>query len=112
VHVNPAECTAADLFLFFPSASTHQQIPLKPTPLLPLLVNKSPPVILPASCDFIIEHFNSKLKSSLDSVAPLIRKKLKIKPTPPWRNDEIRQLKINCSMTERKWRKYKLAIHY
>ncbi len=73
---------------------------------------RSPPVVLPASCDFIVENFNNKLKSSLDSVAPLITKKVKTKPTPLWRNKKIRKLKRKCRMAERKWRKNKLTINH
>ncbi len=60
---------------------------------------------LPASCDFIVDNLNSKLKSSLDSVAPLLTKTIKTKPTTPWRNDEIKKLRRNCRSAERKWRK-------
>ncbi len=75
-------------------------------------LHNTPAEILPASCDFIVDNFNSKLKSSLDSVAPLLTKTIKTKPTPPWRNDEIKKLKRNCRSAERKWRKTKLTVHY
>uniref|UniRef100_A0A3Q1EYR2 Cytochrome P450 3A n=1 Tax=Acanthochromis polyacanthus TaxID=80966 RepID=A0A3Q1EYR2_9TELE len=34
------------------------------------ILEKYPPAFLPAPCDFIVDHFNCKLKSSLDSAAP------------------------------------------
>lgn len=50
--------------------------------------NSCPPVTLPASCDVIIEHFNSKLQSCLDRAAPLVIKEVKTKPMAPWRNND------------------------
>ena len=35
------------------------------------LLRDSSSYILPASCEFIVDNFNSKLRSTLDSVAPL-----------------------------------------
>lgn len=56
--------------------------------------NSCPPVILPASCDFNVKHFNSKLKSCLDTIAPLVTKKVKTKPMAAWRNnDKVKKLK-------------------
>lgn len=47
------------------------------------VLDQCPPVILPAPCDFIFNHFNSKLKKSLDSVAPLTTKKINVKRVSP-----------------------------
>ena len=66
--------------------------------------------ILPAPCDFIVDNFNSKLRS--DSVAQLSTKTVSTKPTPPWIKTEIKQLKRNCRSAERKWRQTKLTIHH
>ncbi|KAL7394120.1 hypothetical protein ABVT39_020980 [Epinephelus coioides] len=68
--------------------------------------------ILPAPCDFIVDNFNSKLKSTLESVAPLLTKIIKTKPTPPWRNDNIKRLKRKRRSAERRWRKTKLTVHF
>ena len=68
--------------------------------------------ILPAPCDFIVDNFNNKLKSTLDSVAPLLTKTIMIKPTPPWRNEETKKLKRNCRSAERRCRKSKLTVHH
>lgn len=38
------------------------------------ILHCSPAFILPAPSDLIVDHFNSKLKWSLDSVAPLLTK--------------------------------------
>ena len=58
------------------------------------ILQSTPAEILPAPCNFIVDHFNSRLKSTLDSVVPLLTKTLKRKPTPPWRkkNDEFSEL--------------------
>ena len=77
------------------------------------ILQSTPAVILPAPCNFIVDNFNSRLKSTLDSVAPLLSKTVKTKPTPPWRkNNEIKELKRQCRSAERRWRKSKLTIHY
>ena len=34
------------------------------------ILNQAPALILPPSCDFIDDHFNSNLKSAIDLVAP------------------------------------------
>ena len=49
------------------------------------ILQSTPAEILPASCNFIVYNFNSRLKSTLDSVAPLLTKTIKRKPTAPWR---------------------------
>ena len=64
---------------------------------------------LPAPCDFIVDNFNSKLRSALDSLST---KTISIKPTPPWIKTEIKQLKRNCRSAERRWRQTKLTVHY
>lgn len=69
------------------------------------ILQSTPAVILPAPCDFIVENFNNNLKSTLDSLAPLLTKKIKARPTPPWRNEEIKKLKRDCRSAERRWRK-------
>uniref|UniRef100_A0A672IAL3 Reverse transcriptase domain-containing protein n=1 Tax=Salarias fasciatus TaxID=181472 RepID=A0A672IAL3_SALFA len=77
------------------------------------ILQSTPAVILPASCDFIVDDFNSKLKSSLDSVAPLLTKTIKGHSKPPWRrNDIVIKLKRNCRSAERRWRKSKLTVHH
>ncbi|KAL7382659.1 hypothetical protein ABVT39_025993 [Epinephelus coioides] len=76
------------------------------------VLDKCPPVILPASCSSVVEDFNSKLKSSLDSVAPLKTKLVQDSHITPWRNEEIKKLKRNYRIAERRWRKNKLTINY
>ena len=46
------------------------------------ILQSTPAEILPAPCKFIVDNFNSRLKSTLDSVAPLLTKTIKTKPTP------------------------------
>ncbi|KAL7381194.1 hypothetical protein ABVT39_001860 [Epinephelus coioides] len=76
------------------------------------VLDKCPPNILPASCNFIVEDFNSKLKSSPDSVDPLKTKLVQDSHITPWRNEEIKKMKRNCRIAERRWRKNKLTINY
>ncbi|KAL7406155.1 hypothetical protein ABVT39_014107 [Epinephelus coioides] len=76
------------------------------------ILQSTPAEILPVPCDFIVDNFNNKLKSTLDSVAPLFIKTIRTKPTPPWRNHEIKQLKRYCRSAERRWRKSNLTVHY
>ena len=47
------------------------------------ILPSNPAEILPAPCDFMVDNFNRNLKSTLDSVAPLLTKTIKTKPTPP-----------------------------
>ena len=75
------------------------------------ILHNSTADILPQPCDFIVDHFNNKLRPALDTVAPLSTKILSIKPTPPWIKTEIKQLKRNCRSAERKWRQTKLTVH-
>uniref|UniRef100_A0A3P8P5K8 Reverse transcriptase domain-containing protein n=1 Tax=Astatotilapia calliptera TaxID=8154 RepID=A0A3P8P5K8_ASTCA len=76
------------------------------------VLDECPPVILPAPCDLIFSYFNSKLKKSLDSVAPLTTKKINVKHASPWRNEEVKKLKRNCRAAERRWRKNKNNINH
>ena len=76
------------------------------------LLSTTPPHILPSSCDLMVNNFNSKLKSMIDTVAPLKFKKIKTNPTPPWKDHTIKQLKRKCRVAERKWRKTNLTIHH
>ena len=71
------------------------------------IVGKHPPATTPASCDFIVEHFINKLQLACDIAAPLHLKKVLPKRNPPWRNEEMKNLKRNCRVAERKWRKNK-----
>lgn len=45
--------------------------------------------MLPAPCDFIVDNFNSSVKSALDYVALLTRKKVKSKNIPLWRIADV-----------------------
>ncbi|KAL7378551.1 hypothetical protein ABVT39_015497 [Epinephelus coioides] len=76
------------------------------------ILQSTPEEILPAPCDFIVDNFNNKLKSTLDSVAPLLIKTIRTKPAPQWRNQEIKQLKRYCRSAERRWRKSNLTVHF
>ena len=76
------------------------------------ILQSTPAEILPAPCDFIVDSFNHKIKSALDSVAPLLIETINTRPTPPWRNTETKKLKRNCRSAERRWRKTKLTVHY
>ena len=75
------------------------------------ILHHTPVQFLPASCDFIVDYFNSKQKSAIDAAAPLKTKSVKVKTTTPWRNERIKQMKQNCRRAERKSRKTKFTIH-
>ena len=76
------------------------------------ILQSTPAKLLSTLCDFIVDSFNHKIKSTLDSVAPLHIKTINTRPKPPWRNTEIKKLKRNCRSVERRWRKTKLTVHY
>lgn len=61
----------------------------------------SPAPFVPAPCDY----FKSKLKYSLDTVAPCLTETVS-KPTTPWRHDEITKLRRKCRSAEGKWRTF------
>uniref|UniRef100_A0A3P9LR34 Reverse transcriptase domain-containing protein n=2 Tax=Oryzias latipes TaxID=8090 RepID=A0A3P9LR34_ORYLA len=72
---------------------------------------QTPAQILPAPCDFIVDHFNNRLQSSIDAVAPFKTKTIRATPKMPWKTDDIKGLKQNCRRAERKYRKTNLIIH-
>lgn len=76
------------------------------------ILHNTPAEILPASCDFVVVHFNSRLRSALDKVSPLSNKTIKNNNSTPWKNDKIKHLRKICRRAERKWRKTKLTVHY
>ena len=76
------------------------------------LLEKCPPTVLPAPCDFIMHDFNSRLKSTLNTVAPLTKKTIRNRPIPPWRNKELKELKQNCRVAERRWWKNKITTQH
>ncbi|XP_062379523.1 uncharacterized protein LOC134068036 [Sardina pilchardus] len=65
------------------------------------------------SVEDLLDHFNAKMANIMDGIAPLKSKKVKDKQKAPWKqNPAVKLLKRECRKTERKWRKYKLQIHY
>lgn len=67
---------------------------------------------LPSSVDDLVNNLNTKLQSAIDHIAPVRYKKIPQKQKPPWRNQNINQLKRNCRKAERRWRKTKLQVHH
>ena len=59
----------------------------------------------------MVQHFNLKLESALDVVAPMKTKKKQDSRVTPWVNEHTRSLKKECRRAERVWRKNKLTIH-
>uniref|UniRef100_A0A8C7Z7X7 Reverse transcriptase domain-containing protein n=1 Tax=Oryzias sinensis TaxID=183150 RepID=A0A8C7Z7X7_9TELE len=76
------------------------------------LFKQTPAQILPAPCDFIVDHFNNRLQSSIDAVAPFKTKTLRTTPKMPWKTDDIKGLKQNCRRAERKYRRTNLIINH
>uniref|UniRef100_A0A1A8K0K3 Reverse transcriptase domain-containing protein n=1 Tax=Nothobranchius kuhntae TaxID=321403 RepID=A0A1A8K0K3_NOTKU len=74
--------------------------------------NNIPPTNVSAPCDAIINDFNRRLESALNLLAPLKTKNLPSNHTSPWRNENLRKLKRNCRVAERRWRKSKLTINH
>jgi len=66
------------------------------------ILTDAPKAVLPSSCDFIVDHFNQKLKSAIDFVAPLKVKKTKPNIKPPWRTNKVLRLKRECRIAERR----------
>jgi hypothetical protein len=46
-------------------------------------MNNTPPPILPSSCDDLVDHFNSKLRATIDATAPVKLKKANSKQKDP-----------------------------
>ena len=65
----------------------------------------------PSCVNDLVTTQNTKLRTALDSVAPLKQKKVLAKQKAPWRNEEIIKLKRSCRRSERTWRKTKLQVH-
>lgn len=66
-------------------------------------------------CNLSVEEFtvlfNSTCTEILDSLAPLRKKRPKVR-TEPWLNDITRSLRRACRVAERKWKKDKLKISF
>ena len=71
----------------------------------------APPLPDFPSVNDLVQHFNLKLESALDIVAPMKIKKKQNSRATPWINEHTRSLKKECRRTERAWRKNKLTIH-
>ena len=72
----------------------------------------SPPLPWP-SVDELVDHFNGKIKSIIDVIAPIKVKVITAKKRAPWKNATlVRAEKQECRKAERRWRKTKLQVHY
>ena len=70
----------------------------------------APPLPDTSSVNDMLLHFNFKLESVLDIMAPMKTKKRSSRTTP-WINEHMRSLKKECRRAERVWRKNKLTIN-
>ena len=59
----------------------------------------------------LVTTFTTKIRTTLDSLAPLQIKRTRSKQKTPWINSDIRNLKRACRRAERAWRKSKLHVH-
>ena len=59
----------------------------------------------------LVTTFTTKIRTTLDSLAPLQIKRTRSKQKAPWINSDIRKLKRACRRAERAWRKSKLHVH-
>ncbi|XP_051996155.1 uncharacterized protein LOC127653511 [Xyrauchen texanus] len=71
------------------------------------------PSISADSVDFLLDSFNSKVKSVIDDIAPVKVRKKSGRQKAPWRNSTaVQNMKRQCRKAERMWRKTKLVVHY
>ncbi|XDV16949.1 hypothetical protein PO909_016432 [Leuciscus waleckii] len=71
------------------------------------------PSISADSVDFLLDSFNSKVKSAIDDIAPVKVRKKSGRQKAPWRNSTaVQNMKRQCRKAERMWRKTKLVVHY
>ena len=87
---------------FFSPSAVHE---------FPRLLASVPPLSGTRSVNELVQHFNLKLESALDTVAPIKMKKKHSSRATPWINENLRTLKQECRRAERVWRKSKLTVH-
>ena len=66
----------------------------------------------PDSLELFVEQYNVGLRELLDLHAPLRTKVIRIRPSAPWINDEVRQSRKVPRKAERVWRATGLTVHY
>ena len=71
----------------------------------------APPLPNTPSVNDMVQHYNLKLESALNIVAPMKTKKKYNSRATPWIDEHMRSLKKECRRAERAWRKNKLTIH-
>jgi hypothetical protein len=75
-------------------------------------INSSPLILTPASgIDELVQQYNESLTSILDKHAPIITKKVHIRPNTPWYNENILAAKQARRKAERHWLSSKLTVH-
>jgi len=63
--------------------------------------------------DFLLDSFNSKVKSVIDDIAPVKVRKNSGRQKAPWRDSTAMQnMKRQCRRTERMWRNTKLEVQH
>ena len=62
--------------------------------------------------DSMVESFNNRLQSTLDSQAPQIKKIITTRPKNPWFTPELKLQKQAVRCREKAWRKYKEQHHW
>jgi len=71
------------------------------------------PSISSDSVEFLLDSFNSKVKSVIDYIAPVKVMKNSGRQKAPWRNSTaVQNMKRQCRRAEHMWRKTKLVVHY
>ena len=61
--------------------------------------------------DKLVDQYNGSLSSILDNHAPIITKKVHIRPNTPWFNEDISMAKRMRRKAERQWLSTKLTVH-
>lgn len=77
----------------------------------PLYLANANPQPDASSVNDLVHHFNVKIESALNIVAPYKIKKKGNSAATPWINEHTRSLKRDCRRAERVWRKSKLTVH-
>ena len=73
----------------------------------------SRPSLTSDSVDILCDNLNSKINNIMDNIAPIKNKTVPSKQRAPWRNSQaVINMKRECRIEERRWRKTKLQIHY
>ena len=70
------------------------------------------PEVSISNLDEYVELLNTSLTSLIEKHAPLLTKKIVLRPSNPWYNDELHEAKHLKRKLERKWKQSKLTVDH